>query len=211
MSPTIESLGLAALLLVSITSLVLLLVQDWRWCLVTLFIQYIGVFVLVGLSWPVQMAVTVLLAGWMSVAVLWMAEAGLILQIEQEEGTIHNTPPPEAKLPLPGILFRFFAAVMIILFVFSTRTATLDRIPGLSGVQSFAALYLMGVGILHLGLTTRPRSVVVGLLTVIGGFEILYSSVEASALVAGLLAGVTLGLALIGAYLLLAPVAKENP
>jgi hypothetical protein len=157
------------------------------------------------------MAVTVLLAGWMSVAVLWMAETELIQQIDQGGGSIQNASQPEARLPLPGILFRFFTAVLIILFVFSTRMAVMEWIPGLSAVQTFPALCLMGVGILHLGLTSRPRSVIIGLLTVLGGFEILYAAVGASALVAGLLAGVTLGLALIGAYLILAPFVRESP
>lgn len=40
-----------------------------------------------------------------------------------------------------------------------------------------------------------------GLLTTISGFELMYAAVENSVLVAGLLAVVTLGLALVGAYL----------
>jgi hypothetical protein len=44
--------------------------------------------------------------------------------------------------------------------------------------------------------------VIIGLLTIISGFEIIYAVVEFSALVAGLLAGVTMGLAFLGVYLL---------
>jgi hypothetical protein len=44
--------------------------------------------------------------------------------------------------------------------------------------------------------------VIVGLLTVLAGFEILFAAIENSILVAGLLASVNLGLALVGAYLL---------
>ncbi len=43
---------------------------------------------------------------------------------------------------------------------------------------------------------------IIGLLTALSGFEILYAAVETSVMVAGLQAIVTLGLALIGAYLL---------
>jgi hypothetical protein len=46
---------------------------------------------------------------------------------------------------------------------------------------------------------------VLGLLTVLSGFEILYAAVETATLVAGLLAAINLGLALVGAYLLAAP------
>jgi hypothetical protein len=59
--------------------------------------------------------------------------------------------------------------------------------------------------LLHLGLTAQPLRVVLGLLTVLSGFEILYAAVESATLVAGLLAAVNLGLALVGAYLLVAP------
>jgi hypothetical protein len=47
--------------------------------------------------------------------------------------------------------------------------------------------------------------VIVGLLTVLSGFEIIYAAIESSVLVTGLLAGVNLGLALVGAYLLISP------
>ena len=41
-------------------------------------------------------------------------------------------------------------------------------------------------------------------MTVLSGFEILYAAVEGSILVAALLATINLGLALVGAYLLIA-------
>jgi hypothetical protein len=61
---------------------------------------------------------------------------------------------------------------------------------------------LIGLGLLQIGLTSHPIRVIIGLLTIISGFEILYAVVEQSALVAGLLAGVTMGLALLGVYFL---------
>jgi hypothetical protein len=56
-----------------------------------------------------------------------------------------------------------------------------------------------------LSLTSDPLRVIIGLLTSLSGFEIIYAAVETSTLVTGLLAGVNLGLALVGAYLLIAP------
>jgi hypothetical protein len=49
-----------------------------------------------------------------------------------------------------------------------------------------------------------------GLLTVVTGFEVLYAAVEASILVAGMLSVVILGLALVGAYLLNAALPEES-
>jgi hypothetical protein len=75
--------------------------------------------------------------------------------------------------------------------------------------QVWGGLILIGIGLLHLGLTAQPLRVVLGLLTVLSGFEILYAAVESATLVAGLLAGVNLGLALVGAYLLVSPGLEE--
>ncbi|MCJ7623785.1 MAG: hypothetical protein MUO76_09800, partial [Anaerolineaceae bacterium] len=74
----------------------------------------------------------------------------------------------------------------------------------------WGGLILIGIGLLHLGMTTRPSRVIIGLLTFLSGFEILYAVIERSILVAGLLALVNLALALIGSYLLAAPTLEES-
>jgi hypothetical protein len=48
------------------------------------------------------------------------------------------------------------------------------------------------------------------LLTAFSGFEIIYAVIETSLLVTGLLAVVNLGLALVGAYLLIAPTMEAS-
>jgi hypothetical protein len=58
------------------------------------------------------------------------------------------------------------------------------------------------MGLLQLGTSAQPFRVVLGLLTVLAGFEIIYAAVESSTLVAALLAAINLSLALTGAYLL---------
>jgi len=82
---------------------------------------------------------------------------------------------------------------------FSVAPLVVDIIPtGL--VIVWGGLILVVMGLLQLGMTTQPGSVIVGILTVLCGFDILYSSVETSVLVVGLLALTTLGLALSGSY-----------
>jgi hypothetical protein len=60
------------------------------------------------------------------------------------------------------------------------------------------------MGLLHLGVTDRILQVTIGLMTVLAGFEVLYTAVESSTLVAALLAVINLGLALTGSYLMVA-------
>jgi len=76
--------------------------------------------------------------------------------------------------------------------------------------QVVGALILIGLGLLHLGFTAVPFRIILALLTVLSGFEIIYAGVEKSTLVAGLLAGVNLGLAMVGAYLLVTSIGEEQ-
>ncbi len=75
---------------------------------------------------------------------------------------------------------------------------------------TIGSLFLIGIGLLQLGITADVLRVTVGLMTVLCGFEILYSAVEGSVLVAALLAVINLGLALVGSYLLIASNSEES-
>jgi hypothetical protein len=59
-------------------------------------------------------------------------------------------------------------------------------------------------------MTAQPFRVILGLLTVLSGFEALYAALESSILVAAMLSVVNLGLALVGAYLLTVPKPEES-
>jgi hypothetical protein len=191
-----ELLALLAVALVLLTSLILLLSIDWRWSILALAGQYLGVFLLAWLSWPLEMAVVKLVAGWMAGAVLGTTRIDALTPSQQTERT-HNR------------LFRFLASSLVVLVVFSISPQILTLGPDLAIEQVWGAGLLMGMGLLHLGLTTRPFRVVLALLTVLSGFEILYAAVESSTLVAGMLAGINLGLALVGAYVLVSPTMEE--
>jgi hypothetical protein len=56
----------------------------------------------------------------------------------------------------------------------------------------------------------QPLRVILGLFTALSGFELLYAAVDRSVLVAGLISGVNLGLALVGAFLLVNPEPEET-
>jgi hypothetical protein len=68
----------------------------------------------------------------------------------------------------------------------------------------------LGLGLLQLGLSREAIRIVIGVLTVISGFEILYATLEASVLMTGLLAILNIGIAFVGAYLLLASYLEET-
>lgn len=208
-----ESLTFLGVILVLLTSLGILLTQNSTWCILFLAAQYAGVFILVASEY-LPLALSKLVAGWIACAVLWMV---IVTSRPEEDGSTHK--PGRAswlpELPIPyantrsAILFRFLAAILVVLAMFSILPNVISWIPRIKLEPTLGALILLGMGLLHLGFTTHPLRVVVGLLTVLAGFEIIYVFVEVSALVGGLLAVVTLGLALLGSYFLLSSDMEE--
>ena len=77
-------------------------------------------------------------------------------------------------------------------------------IPGLGLPVIAGSLLLIGVGLAHLGTTSDALNIILGLLTMLTGFEIIYAAIESSILVTGLLAVTNLGLGITGSYLLIA-------
>lgn len=214
-----ELFALPAVALVTVTALVLLLSPDWRWSIAALGVQYAGEFVLVALSWPLAMAGTKLVAGWMAGAILGMAVLSLpstrtpvdplqdipdLLPLlrDSRHGRVRGFPNPQTTASRP---FRLLTAILAGLTVFSVVPIFVERMPGIYLEQAWGGLILISTALLQLGFTSKPLRTTLSLLTLLAGFEIIYSGVESSALVAGLLAGVNLILALAGAYLLMAP------
>jgi hypothetical protein len=152
-------------------------------------LQYLGVFWLIQTHWPVSMAAAKLVTGWMSCAVLGIAQLNF-----RAKGEIEN-------IWTQGRLFHVFAAAMILVATYALSLRVVDWL-GLSLPVACGGLLLIALGLLHLGITFNPLRIIMGLLTILAGFEILYAAVETSALVTTLLSVVNLGLALCGAYFL---------
>jgi hypothetical protein len=199
-----------AVALLGLTAFAILLSQDWRVSLGALAVQALGVFLLTTQVWPLELALVKLLAGVLAAAVLAMAcasEGGLVeggAGPDGRLGAVAGAPLRTSVLP-SGWVFRTLAAALMGLVVSGLTTGLEELLPGLPPPLAWGAAWLIGLGVLQLGFTARVLPTIMGLLTVLGGFELGYAAVEDAALVAGLLAAVTLGLALVGAYLLLAP------
>lgn len=202
-----QGFALPVAILILFTTLGLLTFQDWRISLGILSLQYIGVFFLVALSRPLMMSLAKLVAGLIAVAVLGMAMSNSesANQVTDQSSVPQNLLQRLTGLSLSAWIFRVVTAFMIVLVVLTVTPVSAQWVPGIGFEQVLGALILLGLGMLHLGLTANPLRVVTALLTILSGFEIIYAAAEVSTLVAGLLAGVNLGLALIGAYLLSAP------
>ncbi|OGO11949.1 MAG: hypothetical protein A2Y53_01470 [Chloroflexi bacterium RBG_16_47_49] len=192
-----EPLVLGAVLLVGLTAIFILISRDWRYCIAALALQYIGVFLLVNASWPIEMAVAKMVAGWM---------AGAILGIAMTSGSESWREPEQSMIF--GPVFKIMAAAILILTITSVVLHSESWLSMITLPIRWGSFILISIGLLQLSLTSHPLRVIIGLLTTLSGFEIIYAVIETSILVTGLLAGVNLGLALVGAYLLIAPTMK---
>ncbi len=175
----------------------MLLRRDWRWSISLLAALYLGVFWLVQSSWSISLAAVKLVTGWMVCAALAIAHRNAV------EETGDETAWPQ------GQLFRL-AVIGLVLTVTFAGGVGLTAWLGMSLPVAWGGLMLISMGLLHLGITSQPFRVILGLLTAVAGFEVIYAAVESSALVAGLLALVNLGLAMVGAYFLPRPAEREQ-
>jgi hypothetical protein len=187
-----------AVIIIVITSVGLMLVRDWRTSIILLSIQYAAMFILCLQHLLLGMASVKVVVGWMSATILGMTRSGLVVP-ERKEGD--NWPR--------GRLFRTFAAVMVGIIVIGATSRVNSVMADAGFAITAGSLLLIGMGLLHLSLTADILRITIALMTILTGFEILYTAVEGSVLVAALLAVIVLGLALVGSYLMIASNVEE--
>lgn len=106
--------------------------------------------------------------------------------------------------PIPtGKPFRIGASLLVLLAAIGLTNSVSTLIPELLSNVAQGAMMLLVTGILILGLFDSAFRVGIGLLVMLSGFDILYSSVEPSLAIVALLALVHIGIALVVSYLLL--------
>ncbi len=185
---TFESLSWVWVGAVFLTASAIMVSRNWRVTLAALGFQYLAMFGLAALRLPLVMSAAKLIAGWMALAALGMTKLG--------------APPEEEERESQFFHATLMGAVAAAAAGMTPRVAAL--IPGLDLPVIAGGLILLGGGVIHLAVASSPFRVILGLLTMLTGFEIIYSALETSILVAGLLAVVTLSLALAGSYLMTA-------
>ncbi len=216
--------------LVTLTSLLLLIASDWRLSLAALGLQYVGIFIFISQEWSLVMAATRLLAGWMAAAVLGMA----LLSLPQPAPRRSDPEAPagtrrraarsaalnsalsgarrlHAWLDLsPGPVFYGLAALLVGLAALTQLPRLRAWLPQLSPAQAWGSQILIFLGLIKAAYATHPLHTTLGLLSLFSGFEVLYAAINDTPLTAGLSAAVCLGLALVGAYLIVAPYMEPN-
>ena len=203
----IQYLLVPAVIVVSVTSFALLVITNWRMNIILLAVQFVGIFILLTANWSLQLASTNLLSGLIAGTVLGMARY-TSRPVDDDKNQVLRTSPRKqfldniGLLSAGGILFQLLAAGLVILAVIYITPILIIQLPELSSSVGLGGLILTGMGLLKLGFTDTAFGNIIGLLTTFSGFIVIYSSIEDSVLVIGLLSVVLLGISLVGAYLL---------
>jgi hypothetical protein len=185
------SLSTLAFLMIVITAMVILIFRDWRINTAALALQYLAVFYLVTLSWPIGLAIVKLIVGWMATAAI-----GLTCLRQMDDN-----PPTEST---SSLFFRALAGLMIILVMFVISSNLQETVfPNVDLVIIRSGLMMVGMALMQLGTNASPYLTIMSLLSFMAGFEVIHAALERSTLLTGLMASVNLGLALVGVYFIM--------
>jgi len=177
------------LALISATSVMMVVFNDLRIKITILSIQYLAVFLLVNQSWPFELAIIKLLAGWTTCVIL-----GLSLYFY---GFVKVK---WRAIPFSRYAFQFLASSIIFIIVFVVSQPLAKIFVVVPKELLFGGGVLIGNGLI-MGISSKTLDKIFGILMFLEGFEIIYSAVEISTLVASLLAAITLGVAIVGSYI----------
>jgi hypothetical protein len=186
------------------TGALIALVRDWRVTLLALLGQYVMTGLILSRLVLPEIALIKMLIGALICPMLYLAarQSGWWLQsLTDASVDSQRTKHPEnnAGVFRVGLSFRLLAvALVLVITVVLNQTYPLPNIPPDVGLGAY---WLMLIGLLILMLTEEPLKAGPGLLIVITGFELLYTSLEPSLAIVFLWAVVNLMLAVAIAYL----------
>lgn len=196
------TVALPTVIMLAVLAVFLLVIEEWRVRTILLALLYLGIFILSATGLPIGLAVTHLLAGWTACIIVGMA----IMAIPSEELTKLGISSEKLSIRSFNLesrqVFQFLSAILVVTATYWISPQMMSWIPGSGFEQIWGGLMLIALGITLIGFNTRPFPVTIGLLIILGGFLIIYSIVESSTLITGLLAVVIIGLGLVGAYII---------
>jgi hypothetical protein len=161
--------------------------SDRRWRLACLaIIQLIG-FLLIAQIWPIAFAAVKLISGWMGVVLMSITVSSV-----SSESHIQSQ--------IAGKVFK----LMLAAFIWVVIAASVDKLNAwlpISYTNLFVGLVFFFCGIFYVSLITDINGIAIGLLIFLAGFDIIYSSLEGSALVTGIYALIIILISLVSSYL----------
>jgi hypothetical protein len=190
------ALSSPAFIIIVVTAMIILIFRDWRINAGALALQYIAVFILVSLSWPIGVAITKLIVGWMATAAIALT-------------CMRQIPSEAPSEPTASLFFRGLAGLLVIMVIFVLAPSLqASMFPRLNLFIVQGGTMLIGMALMQMGTNAEPYLTIFSLLSFLAGFEVIHAGLELSTLLTGLMAIVNLSLALIGVYFIIK--ANEN-
>ena len=190
-----------ALLGLFLTASIILVINDWRVLILTLLVQYILVGLVLSRLVRPDIAVLKIMIGAFICPILFLSARQVSVNSPLIPG-LNNNGPARRSLSPTGLVFRVFAALLMILVAITL--SGMFVLPSLSVNLTIAVYWLILVGLVVLALTEDPLKVGLGLLTIFVGFDLFYTTLEKSLLITGLWGTVNLLVALAISYLIVA-------
>ncbi len=215
--------GLAVLIGLVVAAALLVVLVNWRLLILALGVQYLLVGLMLTRVVPLELAAVKALVGVMICPVLFITARrvrwGQIEQPDEAEADQlasdplapdQPAPKPAARRSLigllisPGLPLRLMAALLTAVLAVSLARRTPLSVTGDALVSrdiTIGTFGLLLLGLLNILLNENPLKVGIGLLSLLAGFEMFYTSVEPTLTIVGLLGLTNLIIGLAISYL----------
>lgn len=174
-----------------LATIAIILVEQRRAKVFILAFQYLMVAWLLLTVLPLESTFAKLISGWIAAFILYYGA------VRTGEGAYTES----SAVGYPhGRVFRIVAVLLVGIGTVGVSFGSWIPIETLTPWFQQTAALLVVLGILGIGLYNSPLQVGISLITIVSGFELIYSAVEPSLAVIALLALVHLGIALVISY-----------
>jgi hypothetical protein len=180
-------INLIPIIILAVACLFIILTEDWKRILIGYAVIYLSAFAIIVQFWSFSFSLVKLLTGLMALVVL-----GISINKHYE------LPQQKAKSELIFGLIALCLIFLIMIFM----VYRISNYLSISLEIVLASLLIIGFGVYQLGITHEVHRVVLAILIIFFGFDLIFSSNESSLLINGLLALISLLVALIGGYLI---------
>jgi hypothetical protein len=181
-------INIIPILILTAACIYIFITNDWRRILIAYAILYVCAFVIIAQYWSFTFSLVKLITGLMSLVVM-----GISIN------RYYAIPEKKVKSEL---VFRLIALCLIFILV-AFMVYRISNYLSISLEIVLASVLLIGFGVFQLGVTHESYKLFLAILVLFFGFELVFSANETSLLVNGLLAVVTMLVALMGSFMII--------
>lgn len=182
-----------------LTAGVIVVGRDWRLLIMALLVQYILIGLVLSRLVRPDIAILKIMIGAFICPILFLSAR----QVSFNPSLISLLSKERRRFtPATGYVFRLLAVLLMVLIAITLSQTFV--LPGPTPNMTVAVYWLILAGLTILILTEDPLKTGIGLLTVLTGFDLLYTPLERSLLITGLWGSINLLIALGLSYLIVA-------